>query len=864
MAWAGDTDLRLTSNQATSTKTLRFNAGNYNRAQTVRVYAAQDDKDSLDGRRKLLHTASGGGYNITTPVELLATEQDNDKQLFIHDGNYNGVTTLFVPEGGTARYVIELRQNPSGPVTVNLRELIGGDPDIDFDTDLDTNGVQHGAVTLSAGNLRATVEVSAAPDKDESAGSKTIRHTPTGIGFNSGDAISLTVTEIDQSATLTAGTPTATTVPLTLANYPDDQAWWYQRTSPTVGTCTSVAAGTETVHVTGLTKSRTYTFKAYNRSSCSDVSELAATDEVTTATPTLAASGILKDGATLVLSGWVAGADGSWYYKANVGPDAGCSDSEVDGQAVNLTGLTPYRDYTYKAYSDNGCTSEITTDNDDAEFTTLVPTATEFTVSNLSQTETTCTPFDPECGSFAIGAGSSWLTSFTTGSQATVLTSVTAKFAAQQLHPGNVVASIYSNVIGAGTVAATLTGPVSPSNGEYKYTCSGSGCALAARTWYGLAFEAPSGPANGYYRWQRTASDAEDTGGATGWSIGNGSLKKELDQWTPGADIANSGKFKVTAALPTSPGLRRQGKELSLQSVTNNPAGLWSDGTTMWVTQFWGHDKIFAYKISDGTRDTAKDITLPSGNLWTYTFTSDGTTIWFTSYQTRTSLQAYTLATGTRASTKDITLHADNDRGYRIWTDGTTMWVVDDTDTYAYAYAVSDGTRDTSKEFDLHADNTNPGGVWGDGATVWVSDWGETDKVYAYRRSDGTRLPDKDYNTLTVAGNTVPTGMWSDGTTMWIADYTDGKIYAYNAHPASLAASNVTTTGATLNLNLTGHNAAWWYQGNQSGATCTKVAAGTPSATLSLSASTAYIYKACSASGCAAANELGSAMFTTP
>ena len=192
------------------------------------------------------------------------------------------------------------------------------------------------------------------------------------------------------------------------------------------------------------------------------------------------------------------------------------------------------------------------------------------------------------------------------------------------------------------------------------------------------------------------------------------------------------------------------------------------------------------------------------------------------------------------------------------------MWVVDDTDTYAYAYAVSDGTRDTSKEFDLHADNTNPGGVWGDGATVWVSDWGETDKVYAYRRSDGTRLPDKDYNTLTAAGNTVPTGMWSDGTTMWIADYTDGKIYAYNAHPAALTASNVTTTGATLNLNLTGHNAAWWYQGNQSGATCTKVAAGTSTATLSLSASTAYIYKAYSASGCAAANELGSAMFTTP
>ena len=41
------------------------------------------------------------------------------------------------------------------------------------------------------------------------------------------------------------------------------------------------------------------------------------------------------------------------------------------------------------------------------------------------------------------------------------------------------------------------------------------------------------------------------------------------------------------------------------------------------------------------------------------------------------------------------------------------------------------------------------------------------------------RRPSHDFETLSGAGNTAPVGMWSDGTTMWVTDYTDGKIYAY-------------------------------------------------------------------------------------
>ena len=71
-------------------------------------------------------------------------------------------------------------------------------------------------------------------------------------------------------------------------------------------------------------------------------------------------------------------------------------------------------------------------------------------------------------------------------------------------------------------------------------------------------------------------------------------------------------------------------------------------------------------------------------------------------------------------------------------------------------------------------------------------------------------------------------GPWSDTTTA-------------HASAATVAASSITSSGATLTVsNLP---ATWWYQGDQTGATCTKVANGTSSATITgLDAGTEYTY----------------------
>ena len=88
------------------------------------------------------------------------------------------------------------------------------------------------------------------------------------------------------------------------------------------------------------------------------------------------------------------------------------------------------------------------------------------------------------------------------------------------------------------------------------------------------------------------------------------------------------------------------------------------------------------------------DIRAPQG-VW-----SDGTTIWLTNRATE-QIFAYTLATGVRDQTKEFLLHTDNGKPTGIWSDGTTIWVADDKDRKLYAYTLSGGARDETKDIDL-------------------------------------------------------------------------------------------------------------------------------------------------------------------
>ena len=171
------------------------------------------------------------------------------------------------------------------------------------------------------------------------------------------------------------------------------------------------------------------------------------------------------------------------------------------------------------------------------------------------------------------------------------------------------------------------------------------------------------------------------------------------------------------------------------EAGNENPSGLWSDGTTVWVGD--GDDnKLYAYQLDGGARDQPKDFD---------------------------SLDA-----------------AGNDDANGLWSDGETMWVSDTGDDKLYAYRMSDRARDQGKDFDTlsAAGNNSPHGLWSDGETMWVAD-SVQDKIFAYSLSDKRRRPDRDFNTLQAAGNTDPWGIWSDGITMWVSDTMDDRLFAY-------------------------------------------------------------------------------------
>ena len=175
------------------------------------------------------------------------------------------------------------------------------------------------------------------------------------------------------SPTLTASAITNTSATLTRSHHTG--TWYYKANAAPHNTCSSAQTG-NSVSLTSLSASTSYTYKAYSDSTCSTELTSAATDaELTTAantTTTLSADMVTTGGARLQISNRT----GSWYYKSTAS-GASCSAAQT-GSFATLTGLTANTSYTHKAYSDSSCTTEIGS----ATFTTKIagPTGTSMGV----------------------------------------------------------------------------------------------------------------------------------------------------------------------------------------------------------------------------------------------------------------------------------------------------------------------------------------------------------------------------------------------------------------------------------------------------------------------------------------------------
>ena len=208
----------------------------------------------------------------------------------------------------------------------------------------------------------------------------------------------------------------------------------------------------------------------------------------------------------------IANHTGSWHYQADTGPHTSCSSAQ-SGATATLTGLTAGTTYTYKAYSDSGCTTA-----------NLVATASAFTtaitVGNLGETGSLTT--------LTVDSGKAFGQAFTTGSATNgyTLKSATLDFGTVVTASAITVSirSEASNQPGS-TDLATLSG--TPASGQTTFNCSGSGCNLSASTTYYVYVAATSAAAT----INTTASDTETLAPSTnGWSIAN-AVRQQQGGW---------------------------------------------------------------------------------------------------------------------------------------------------------------------------------------------------------------------------------------------------------------------------------------------------------------------------------------------
>ena len=253
-----------------------------------------------------------------------------------------------------------------------------------------------------------------------------------------------------------------------------------------------------------------------------------------------------------------------------------------------------------------------------------------------------------------------------------------------------------------------------------------------------------------------------------------------------------------SASIEFAPFQRKPPADFGRLNINENDhaEGIWTDGTTMWVADHHD-DKIYGYDTTTKALVRTISVLKDAGNEHATGIWSDGTTLWVADHHDD-KLYGYSLERPEdRTLWQTIDLReAGNEYATGMWSDETTMWVADRDEDKIYGYnlerpedrtlwrSIDIRTRFTTPQGhfvyrDMHAE-----GIWSDGTTMWVADH-DSDWIYAFSLSDGSRFGDMEFRHLRDSGNGHATGIWSDGTTMWVADHDDDWVYAYQMPPGT-------------------------------------------------------------------------------
>ena len=278
------------------------------------------------------------------------------------------------------------------------------------------------------------------------------------------------------------------------------------------------------------------------------------------------------------------------------------------------------------------------------------------------------------------------------------------------------------------------------------------GTTLEASTSYVLVWSHLGGAE---HRLHRTLSDNEDAGAVAGFSIANVFYR--------GADVdnltANSTSNVLEIAVYTDRDLSPPKRVTGFDLVSDNsaPRGVWGNEETIWVANdgSGATDKLYAYNRSDRSRDSSSDFdTLNTpGNNNPRGICSDGTTM-FVADGGDDKIYAYKMSDTTRDSGKDVTLDSANNSPQGLSCDRTHLWVAEDNDDLTskiFVYLRSDGSHVST--LDIGASTLSPSstvgainnndqrGMWSNGTTLFVVDHGDSQglRLQAVRPDPGRR-----------------------------------------------------------------------------------------------------------------------------
>ena len=890
---SNDTDITV------SPASLTFTSTTYSTAQTVTLTAAQDS-DRADGSRTITHTSTStdGSYNNLS-VSLTATEDDDDSA---HDRDtaqeFDLVSANDEPYGiwsnGTTMWVLDNRDDKLYAYT-----LATGAADTSKDMSLHADN----------GNARGIWSDGTTIWVADRTGRKVFAYTLSSGTRVTGKEFSLYGANRDPRGMWSDGT---TIWVVNNGSWGGDRVWAYNLATGALDTSRSFELHPANVDTTGIwsdgttlwaadssdAKPYAYTLVGGTRDTAREFSlhtdngepyglwsngttmwVVDYTDGKVYAyhAPTMTQRLTADDATAYSMRLTIAWHPGNWYYKYTT-PSGGKCSSVVATASTRVTGLALNRAYTFAAYSDSSCSTLLATAN------TLETRGSHLALSGFTKTTTPPTTYDVTLtlANWDNSKDGNW-------SYKTNLSGARGNCVEATANPATV--DDFSFSANENHVFSAYRGS----------TCSGSAIASAPR--FKPSDGIPALTANPIELNGATLKLSNYTGtwyynstyGSTGCTrVGSGTATGALSNLARGTEYtyhafsasgcAETRKIDTVSFTTGAVGGHIVGKGFSLHSSNYGGRQIWSDGTTMWV-QDGSHNKLFAYTLATGTRDTAKEFSLHADNNWANGIWSDGTTMWvIEDDSTGRKLFAYTLATGARDTSKEFNLATNHNYPQGMWSDGTTIWVGDSNDAKLFAYTLATGARVAAKDITLHTHNNYPRDYWSDGTTMWVaevdSDTDDDDAVYqsklfAYNMTTGKRDTAKEFD-LAPDGNTAieADGIWSDGKIMWVNYGAIPKIYAFYAYqpvpagpagpgtPPSLTAGSVTLTGATLTLS--NHTGAWWHNSDYGAAGCTRVSAGTDTASLAkLTAGTSYTFNAYNASGCADTRKIASVSFTT-